>query len=55
MPALDILNITSNEGEADILERDINLLFAATGDPRNVIKTIVGTSGKLHGQVRLWS
>ncbi|PZC93522.1 MYND finger family protein [Pyrenophora tritici-repentis] len=41
MPALDILNADKNEGK-DIMKRDINLLFAASGDMRNVVKTVVG-------------
>ncbi|KAF1839778.1 hypothetical protein BDW02DRAFT_604401 [Decorospora gaudefroyi] len=42
MPALDILQIKQNEGTADAVTRNFNLLFAASGDLRNVIKTISG-------------
>lgn len=41
LPALDILNIKDNEGP-DASTRDFDLLFAASGDPRNIIKTVVG-------------
>jgi hypothetical protein len=40
MPAIDILNLKDNEGEAGIIEQDVALLFAASGDLRNVVKTI---------------
>ncbi|KAH6906689.1 hypothetical protein BKA70DRAFT_1286599 [Coprinopsis sp. MPI-PUGE-AT-0042] len=36
-PAVDLLNLQSNEGDS---KRDYNLLFAASGDLRNVIKTV---------------
>ncbi|CAA9965929.1 DUF4470 multi-domain protein [Pyrenophora teres f. maculata] len=42
MPALDVLNMDKNECKDSIMERDINLLFAASGDLRNVVKTVVG-------------
>ena len=41
MPALDILHLEENEGTADT-DRDFTLLFAASGDLRNVIKSYVG-------------
>lgn len=41
MPALDILKMKDNEGLKD-LGRDMSLLFAASGDCRNVIKSIIG-------------
>ncbi|KAF1928848.1 uncharacterized protein M421DRAFT_61946 [Didymella exigua CBS 183.55] len=41
MPALDILNLKDNEGDTD-LNRDLALLFAASGDPRNIFKTVAG-------------
>ncbi|KAF1998521.1 hypothetical protein P154DRAFT_495217 [Amniculicola lignicola CBS 123094] len=40
VPALDIMKMKDNEGLKD-LGRDISLLFAASGDCRNVIKTII--------------
>jgi hypothetical protein len=42
VPALDILQVQKNETETIATDHDFNLLFAASGDPRNVIKTIVG-------------
>jgi hypothetical protein len=42
MPAIDLLNIQENEGKEDAMRRDIALLFVASGDLRNVVKTIVG-------------
>jgi hypothetical protein len=39
MPAIDVLNIEKNEGINQI-HRDIRLLFAASGDIRNVVKSI---------------
>jgi hypothetical protein len=41
MPALDILKIQNNEGKT-CATSDFNLLFAASGDLRNVVKTIAG-------------
>lgn len=46
MPAVDMLNMEKNEGAYDI-HRDMNLLFAASGDIRNIIKSI--TQGLLDG------
>ncbi|EUC29428.1 hypothetical protein COCCADRAFT_40188 [Bipolaris zeicola 26-R-13] len=42
MPALDILKFQDNEGMTSATSHDFNLLFAASGDLRNVIKTIAG-------------
>lgn len=39
MPAVDILNMKENEG-VDYIHSDIKLLFAASGDIRNVVKSI---------------
>ncbi|MAD87512.1 MAG: hypothetical protein CL912_31530 [Deltaproteobacteria bacterium] len=39
MPAVNILNMDESEGVCDI-HRDMNLLFAASGDIRNVVKSI---------------
>jgi hypothetical protein len=41
MPAIDLLKVTENEGDESVLRQDISLLFAASGDLRNVVKTIV--------------
>ncbi|KAF5854000.1 hypothetical protein GGP41_006766 [Bipolaris sorokiniana] len=42
MPALDILQLENNEGRTSATSHDFNLLFAASGDLRNAIKTIAG-------------
>ncbi|RYN61655.1 hypothetical protein AA0119_g12851 [Alternaria tenuissima] len=42
MPAIDILQLQHNESKSCETSQDFNLLFAASGDLRNVIKTIVG-------------
>ncbi|KAJ4365373.1 hypothetical protein N0V95_000520 [Ascochyta clinopodiicola] len=42
MPALDILQLQNNESETRETSHDFNLLFAASGDLRNTIKTIAG-------------
>jgi hypothetical protein len=52
MPALDILNVKDNEGTTDALPHDFNLLFAASGDPRNVIKSIVGLPDGYTGELK---
>ncbi|KAK7987452.1 hypothetical protein PG989_007767 [Apiospora arundinis] len=39
VPALDVLQLESNEGKE--YEGELNLLFAASGDLRNVVQTIV--------------
>ena len=46
MPAVDMLKMEENEGANDI-HRDMNLLFAASGDIRNVVESI--TQGLLDG------
>ncbi|KAL2037200.1 hypothetical protein N7G274_010063 [Stereocaulon virgatum] len=46
MPAVDVLNMEENEGACDI-HRDMNLLFAASGDIRNIVESI--TQGLLDG------
>lgn len=38
MPAIDVSKLAENEGEN--YEADLNLLFAASGDLRNVVKTL---------------
>lgn len=42
MPALDVLQLQNNENETCEKSHDFNLLFAASGDLRNAIKTIAG-------------
>ncbi|KAJ4365875.1 hypothetical protein N0V83_008497 [Neocucurbitaria cava] len=41
MPALNILQLKDNEGETEV-NRDFKLLFAASGDLRNAIKSVDG-------------
>ena len=50
MPAIDILNIKDNEGEAEVINQDLALLFAASGDLRNVVKSIAGLPETYHGE-----
>lgn len=38
VPAYDVLKLAANEGEH--YEKELRLLFAASGDPRNVVKTL---------------
>ncbi|KAH7085694.1 hypothetical protein BKA63DRAFT_575003 [Paraphoma chrysanthemicola] len=47
--ALDVLRINDNEGVQDV-DRNFNLLFAASGDMRNLVKTIVGIPDKHKGK-----
>ncbi|KNG52716.1 mynd finger family protein [Stemphylium lycopersici] len=42
IPAVDMLNAGENEGMEEITRRNIALLFAASGDLRNVVKTVTG-------------
>jgi hypothetical protein len=41
MPALDILNIKDHEDTTDTVHSNFNILFAASGDLRSAIKSIV--------------
>jgi hypothetical protein len=50
-PALDILKLEGNEGEST--ERNFNLLFAASGDLRNMIETIVSLPNEYKGTIRV--
>ncbi|KAK0797734.1 hypothetical protein LTR91_008402 [Friedmanniomyces endolithicus] len=43
VPALDILRLSEHEGET--YGQDLVLLFAASGDPRNIIKSIAAIPG----------
>ncbi|KAG9005482.1 hypothetical protein FRB90_010369 [Tulasnella sp. 427] len=52
MPAFDALNVPFNEGAA-IKNQDIALCFAASGDLRNVIKTINGLPADYSGKCTL--
>lgn len=50
VPALDLLNVKDNEGAKDVITQDLSLLFAASGDIRNVVKSIVGIPEEYQGQ-----
>ena len=53
MPAVDMLNMKDNEGVCDT-HSDTNLLFAASGDIRNVVKSVVeGLSDGYDGRCTL--
>ncbi|KIO27792.1 hypothetical protein M407DRAFT_22966 [Tulasnella calospora MUT 4182] len=52
MPAADILNIAMNEGSA-AKDQDFSLCFAASGDLRNVIKTVNGLPQDYSGHLKL--
>ena len=41
LPALDLFKINTNEGKRAIIERNIDLAFAVSGNLRNVIKTVL--------------
>lgn len=49
VPALDLMQVASNEGESSILHENITMLFAASGDLRNVVKTVNGMPGTYSG------
>lgn len=51
MPAIDVLKLDENEDEGH--EKDINLLFAASGDLRNVIKTVADLSETFTGKLNI--
>jgi hypothetical protein len=42
IPTLDILRVGDNEDVVDAVNRSFKILFAASGDLKNAIKTIVG-------------
>lgn len=50
MPALDVLLIDDNEGESHATNHDFNLLFAASGDLRNIITTITKLPAEYGGE-----
>ncbi|KAK8038412.1 hypothetical protein PG994_015179, partial [Apiospora phragmitis] len=51
IPAYDVVNLTRNEGLD--AEEDLNLLFAASGDLRNVFKTIHGVPPTYGGDISI--
>ncbi|KAG8952851.1 hypothetical protein FRC03_012002 [Tulasnella sp. 419] len=52
MPAADYLNLSHNEG-MDQIYRDFNLCFAASGDIRNMVKTVNGLPENYQGKVSI--
>ncbi|KAG8952323.1 hypothetical protein FRC04_004751 [Tulasnella sp. 424] len=52
MPAADILNVAKNEGSS-VRDQDLSLCFAASGDLRNVIKTVNGLPQDYRGHLTL--
>lgn len=50
MPALDILQLQNNESETYAVFHNFNILFAASGDLRNAIKTVVGLPKGYRGE-----
>ncbi|KAF2623920.1 hypothetical protein BU25DRAFT_349343 [Macroventuria anomochaeta] len=53
MPALDILNSKNNEGEIKVIENDLALLFAASGDLRNVVTSLANLPETYEGECRV--
>ncbi|KAK9782094.1 putative MYND-type zinc finger protein samB [Seiridium cardinale] len=51
VPAYDVLNLEANEGSG--ITSDLDLLFAASGDLRNVLKTIESLPPTYGGEVRI--
>ena len=52
MPAIDILNLAENEQAT--WTKDVNLLFAASGDLRNVIQTVANLPITYSGKSTIW-
>ncbi|KAF9733843.1 hypothetical protein PMIN04_012859 [Paraphaeosphaeria minitans] len=53
IPAIDLLKATENEGDEAIMQQDVSLLFAASGDLRNVVKTIISLPEQYLGSCRV--
>ncbi|KAK0452836.1 uncharacterized protein EV420DRAFT_1558595 [Desarmillaria tabescens] len=51
--AIDIVNAVNNEGVADIRNRDLSLAFIASGDLRNVVRTINELPGDYAGTIKI--
>ncbi|KNG89153.1 hypothetical protein ANOM_002986 [Aspergillus nomiae NRRL 13137] len=51
VPAFDLLQLKDNEGED--YSRDLSLLLAASGDLRNLVKTIVSLPGSYRGRIHI--
>ncbi|GAB1193899.1 hypothetical protein APSETT444_003135 [Aspergillus pseudonomiae] len=51
VPALDLLQLKNNEGEA--YSQDLSLLLAASGDLRNLVKTVVSLPNSYRGRVHV--
>ncbi|OAG01059.1 uncharacterized protein CC84DRAFT_1101145, partial [Paraphaeosphaeria sporulosa] len=52
IPAIDLLKVAENEGDEAIMQQDVSLLFAASGDLRNVVKTIISLPEKCLGSCK---
>ncbi|KAK0466665.1 hypothetical protein IW261DRAFT_1346445 [Armillaria novae-zelandiae] len=53
IPAVDIINAVDNEGMSDIRNRDISLAFVASGDLRNMVRTINELPGDYSGTIKI--
>lgn len=53
LPAIDLLNVNKNEGSEAISRQNVSLLFEASGDLRNVVKTIVGLPENYSGECKV--
>ncbi|KAK0488270.1 hypothetical protein EDD18DRAFT_1291619 [Armillaria luteobubalina] len=53
IPAIDIINAVDNEGMADIRNRDLFLAFVASGDLRNMVRTINKLPGDYSGTIKI--
>ncbi|KIK70079.1 hypothetical protein GYMLUDRAFT_994125, partial [Collybiopsis luxurians FD-317 M1] len=52
-PAADCLQLEHNEGVAQSIDKDLNLCFAASGDIRNMIKTVNGLPEDYRGRCKI--
>ncbi|KAF5374237.1 hypothetical protein D9758_004727 [Tetrapyrgos nigripes] len=53
MPALDVLNLENNEGHHRAVQSDFSLAFVASGDLRNVLKTVNGLPDDYNGTMNI--
>ncbi|PBK64333.1 hypothetical protein ARMSODRAFT_918507, partial [Armillaria solidipes] len=51
--AIDIINAIDSEGMADIRNRDLSLAFVASGDLRNMVRTINKLPGDYTGTIKI--
>ena len=52
MPAIDLLNIDKKETD-DIMKWDLSIMCAASGDLRNVVKTVCGIPELYTGNLKI--